>query len=71
MRWLMLIIIFEMADDGNLQLRSTDYRVYRSEAQCNDEGRNFRRNNPMPAHLKSISMCVPESAFDGRPEPAR
>lgn len=66
MRWLLLIIVFEVTSQG-IRQEMTATKTFTSRAACDREGESLRTTGPMrdlPEHLKSISICIPESAFN-------
>ena len=64
MRWLLLIIVFDISDGGIRQVMEMR-KVLRSEAACEAEGRHMANTVEYPnQNYRSISMCLPENAFD-------
>jgi hypothetical protein len=67
MRWLLLYIVFDVSS-GGMRQETMATRVFASEAACNAEGRRLERTvHHDRAALRSMSICIPESAYD-RPE---
>jgi len=60
MRWLLLVIVFQVDADGSMTHRATTTKLFASEAACNEAGRNFRQDVTLPAGWKSMSVCVSE-----------
>jgi hypothetical protein len=63
-RWLLLIMVFEINSADELQPRMVETRTFQSEDACNEFGRRYRRVVPIDRDLKSFSICLPEDAFD-------
>lgn len=64
MKWLLVVTWFYVLPNGDLDKVQVDYRVYASEEACNRVGNNYRDVFPIPAKMKSISVCIPQSAYD-------
>jgi hypothetical protein len=63
MKWLLLIIVFDVSNDGMRQVMQAT-KVFRSEAACNAEGRRMARSTEYEEEgLRSFSICIPERAF--------
>lgn len=65
MRWLLLVLVFEVVG-GEIRPIDQSYRVYQSRAACDAAGNRLREEVRFPSpSWRSISICVPESAFNG------
>jgi len=64
MRWLLMVFVFTLTESGDVQRPVILYKSYGSENECNLVGENFRSVIPIPEGAKSLSTCVPESAYD-------
>ena len=63
---MLLIIVVNLADNGKPV--HEDYQIYSSEASCDAAGYALSDSIEYPdPNLRSISVCVPQSAFDPRP----
>ena len=63
MRWLLLILVFEI-NGGNIRPIDKTTRVYRSEAVCNAEGNRLTATVRYPnPNWRSMSIGIPESDF--------
>jgi hypothetical protein len=65
-RWLLVVIAFGTNASGAPQNGSVYWKPYASEEECNRVGRNLRDVLDIPAGRRSVSVCVPENAFDAR-----
>ena len=66
MKWMLLILVVN-ADDITHPVHE-DYQIYSSEAACDAASRAIDSaiQSPDPK-LRSISVCIPQSAFDPKP----
>ena len=63
MRWLLLIIIFDVSE--GIRLVDQETSVFRSEENCEAEGRRLSATVRYPGqNLRSMSICIPESAYE-------
>ena len=66
MKWMLLIIVVNLAD--NAKPVHEDYQIYSSEASCDAAGDALGDSIEYPdPNLRSISVCVPQNAFEPRP----
>jgi len=64
MRWLLLILVFDISD-GGMRVVHQETKVFRSEALCEAEGRRMAATVEYPVNnLRSMSICIPEDAYD-------
>lgn len=64
MRWLLLIMVFDISN-GGMRVVDQTTRAFQSEAACNAEGQRLTAAVRYPSpNLRSMSMCIPESAFE-------
>ena len=64
MKWLLVVFVFTLTENGDLEQPTILYKSYASENECNLVGENFRDVIPVPERAKSLSACLPESAFN-------
>ena len=66
MRWLLLILVFDISNGGIRQVMEMR-KVFNSEAACEAEGRQMAETTEYPGeNIRSLSICIPENAFDER-----
>lgn len=66
MKWMLLILVVDLAHDA--KPIHEDYQIYSTEASCNAAGEAFEGTVEYPdRNLRSISVCIPQSAFDPKP----
>lgn len=66
MRWLLLVMVFDISN-GGMQLVFRAEKVFASESACDAEGNRLVAEIDYPSEdLRSMSMCLPEDAFDQR-----
>lgn len=66
MKWMLLILVLDTAQGSKLV--HEDYQIYATESACNAAGEALQRTLSYPEkNLRSISLCIPESAFDPKP----
>jgi len=64
MKWLLLILIFDVSN-GGMRVIHQESRVFRSESACNSAGQALERTVRYPGeNVRSMSICIPESAFE-------
>ena len=63
MKWLLIVFIFSLDADGELENGMTVTKLYDSQAECDVMGKNFREISPIPEGSKSMSTCIPQSIF--------
>lgn len=64
MKWLLVIIFFDISASGDMRHETTVSKVYDTEAECDAVGRDTRAVFPkMPKGVKSMSICIPEIAY--------
>ena len=63
MKWLLVVFIFTMDANGITGAKSV-MKAFDSLEECNKAGNSFRQVNKLPDDQKSLSTCIPESAFD-------
>jgi hypothetical protein len=64
MRWLLLVLIFDLTATDEMRPRRVETRTFASEAACNAYGRSYRERVSLPDGRKSFSICIPEDAYD-------
>ena len=63
---MLLIVVVNLADISKPV--HEDYQIYSSEAACNAAGDALGDSVEYPdPELRSISVCIPQSAFDPKP----
>ena len=66
MKWLLLIVVLDLAD-GSRPIHE-DYQIYSTEDACNAAGEALQNTLEYPEpNYRSISVCIPQSAFDPKP----
>ena len=60
MRWLLLIFVFTIDENGDIGERLTATRLFNSQAACDYAGENLRGQVDIPDEYKSFSICIPE-----------
>jgi hypothetical protein len=66
MKWMLLILVLDPSDYS--EPVHEDYQIYSSEAACNAAGKALQGSLDYPnQNLRSISVCIPQSAFDPKP----
>jgi hypothetical protein len=64
MKWLLLVLVFRIGPEGDMQRLAMFTKVYTNQGECDAVGTNFRTVfKNIPADAKSVSFCVPESAY--------
>jgi predicted ATP-dependent serine protease len=64
MKWLLLILVFDVSN-GGMKAVHQETRVFLSEESCNIDGRRLANSVIYPGeHLRSMSICIPESAYE-------
>lgn len=63
---MLLILVLDIADDS--KPIHEDYQIYSTEEACNAAGRALQGSLEYPEpKYRSISVCIPQSAFDPKP----
>jgi hypothetical protein len=63
---MLLILVLNVGDDS--KPIHEDYQIYSTEEACNAAGRALQDSLEYPApEYRSISVCIPQSAFDPKP----
>jgi hypothetical protein len=64
MKWLLVVLLFRISPEGGFSHYSTITKVYTTQGECDAVGSNFRSVfTKIPEGVKSISICMPESAY--------
>lgn len=66
MKWLLVVFVFNVGADRQPHSPVIFYKSYISEAECNHVGQNFREVFDVPADRRSMSVCIPEDAYEAR-----
>ena len=64
MKWLLLILVFDISGE-RLSIVDQDSKVFTTKAACDKEGERLGRTVDYPGkNLRSMSICIPESAYE-------
>ena len=67
MKWMLLVLLFKVGE-GHMEAIDERYQIYASKSACNAAGEQLQRDIQYPdPEMRSISVCVPESAFNDAP----
>lgn len=64
MKFLLLILVFDVSNDG-MRVVDQETRLFVTKVACEAEGERLAKTTNYPGqNLRSMSICIPQSAFE-------